>query len=158
MSWIFTAVITAIAIYIGWQIIKTAFKAAIIVWQNGSHAASIATDVAAEAVAGAVLQLAAIAIGAAFSGIARAWAPLQVKLDGAAPPPPEEPRAVKDDYAEALEILGLKDGCTQVQVERRHKDIIRHIHPDVTRQPTEYLAARVNTAKDIIFKRNGWDA
>ena len=51
---------------------------------------------------------------------------------------------------EARLILGLSEGFSRAQVVKAHKSLIQKFHPD--RGGNDYLAARINLAKDILIK------
>ena len=50
---------------------------------------------------------------------------------------------------EALEVLGLKENCSQDDVKSAHKKLIKNIHPD--QGGSDWLAAKINRAKDILL-------
>ena len=50
---------------------------------------------------------------------------------------------------EALSILGLKVGASAEDVKAAHKRLIKQVHPDAG--GSEYLAARINAAKDVLL-------
>ena len=52
---------------------------------------------------------------------------------------------------EAYKILGLKKGCTKVEVTKAANNIQKKIHPDISPE-TSRLSALVNEAKEIILK------
>lgn len=54
---------------------------------------------------------------------------------------------------EALRILGLAPGATPEEIKAAHRRIIEQIHPD--RGGSDYLAAKVNIAKDFLLKTQG---
>lgn len=52
---------------------------------------------------------------------------------------------------EALSVLGLKPGADRQAVLEAHKRLMRLVHPD--RGGTDYLAAKINQARDILLER-----
>lgn len=65
-------------------------------------------------------------------------------------PPAPDPAMTE---AEALRILGLAPGATAEEIKAAHRRIIEQIHPD--RGGSDYLAAKVNHAKDFLLKAQG---
>jgi hypothetical protein len=63
-------------------------------------------------------------------------------------------RAASDQSAraEALAILGLDEGPTEEEVVSAHRSLIQKLHPD--RGGNDFLAAKINQAKDILLKKN----
>ena len=55
------------------------------------------------------------------------------------------------DENEALQILGLATHATQDEIVQRHRQLIQKNHPD--RGGSDYLAAKINKAKDILLAR-----
>lgn len=51
---------------------------------------------------------------------------------------------------EALEVLGLEPGATETQVREAHRTLMKRLHPD--QGGTNYLASRVNQAKDVLLR------
>jgi len=66
----------------------------------------------------------------------------------------ESGRAASDESAMtrvlALEILGLDESADRDQVRKAHKSLMQKMHPD--RGGSEYLAKKINTAKDFLLK------
>ena len=63
-------------------------------------------------------------------------------------------RAASDQSAraEALAILGLDEGSTEDEVVAAHRSLIQKLHPD--RGGNDFLAAKINQAKDILLNKN----
>ena len=63
-------------------------------------------------------------------------------------------RAASDQSAraEALAILGLDEGSTEEEVVAAHRSLIQKLHPD--RGGNDFLAAKINQAKDILLNKN----
>ncbi len=52
---------------------------------------------------------------------------------------------------EALSLLGLTADATHSDISAAHKRLIQRLHPD--RGGTDYLAAKINQAKDVLLKK-----
>lgn len=72
---------------------------------------------------------------------------LNVDWRTARQPPPRGPRSDMT-RAEALAVLGLAEGASDVEIKAAHRRLIRRTHPDAG--GTADLAARINRAKDVL--------
>lgn len=54
------------------------------------------------------------------------------------------------DRVEALQILGLDENASREDIIHAHRRLIQKMHPD--RGGSDYLAARINLAKDVLLK------
>jgi hypothetical protein len=61
------------------------------------------------------------------------------------------PRTSAMSRAEALTVLGLREGATEEEIRAAHRRLILQTHPD--KGGTNYLAAKINEAKDVLLRR-----
>jgi DnaJ family protein C protein 19 len=66
-------------------------------------------------------------------------------------PPSQRRTAMSRD--EALSVLGLKAGATADEVRAAYKRLMKDFHPD--RGGSDYLAAQINQAKDVLLQDSG---
>jgi hypothetical protein len=61
------------------------------------------------------------------------------------------PRVNSMSRSEALKVLGLEEGASEEQIRAAHRRLIIQTHPD--KGGTNYLAAKINEAKDVLLGR-----
>jgi hypothetical protein len=54
--------------------------------------------------------------------------------------------------AEAMEVLGLSEGATRDDVVAAHRRLMQRLHPDAG--GSDYLAAQINQARDVLLGRS----
>ncbi|ODT50173.1 DnaJ domain-containing protein [Devosia sp. 63-57] len=60
-----------------------------------------------------------------------------------------------DPVAEAYAVLGLKPGADAEAIKAAHRELMKGVHPD--RGGSEFLAAKINQARDLLLERMGKD-
>lgn len=63
---------------------------------------------------------------------------------------PTGPAQTRMTRAEALEVLGLKEGASADDVRTAYKQLIRKVHPDAP-GGSGYLAAKLNQARQVLL-------
>lgn len=61
------------------------------------------------------------------------------------------PRSTTMSRVEALKVLGLEEGVSDEEIRAAHRRLIQQTHPD--KGGTNYLAAKINEAKDVLLRR-----
>ncbi|WP_375202446.1 DnaJ domain-containing protein [Hyphococcus sp.] len=64
--------------------------------------------------------------------------------------PPASPPARRMSEEEALSVLGLKSGASAEEVRSAYRKLIAQLHPD--KGGTDYLAAKINEARDLLLR------
>ncbi|MBM3519472.1 MAG: hypothetical protein FJX63_01655 [Alphaproteobacteria bacterium] len=67
-------------------------------------------------------------------------------------PPPRPPQA-QMTRTEALAVLGLKPGASAADVREAYRRLMKDYHPD--KGGSDYLAAKINAAKDLLLQDLG---
>lgn len=79
------------------------------------------------------------------------WRERAIKLDEMMNAPARPPAAAMQ-AEEAASILGLPVDAAPDAVRAAHKKLIGQLHPD--KGGTDYLAAKINDARDVLLRRN----
>jgi hypothetical protein len=75
-----------------------------------------------------------------------------IEPDAAARPGRPAGRGGPMTEQEAYQILGLEPGASAADIRRAHRTLMKRLHPD--QGGTDWLAARVNEAKDVLLRRH----
>jgi DnaJ-like protein len=70
-----------------------------------------------------------------------------------APPPPPPRRQGSMTPDEAYQVLGLQPGASEAEIRAAHHRLMRSAHPDSG--GSDWLATRVNQARDVLLGRGG---
>lgn len=64
--------------------------------------------------------------------------------------PPQPAPSPRMSRAEALEVLGLREGASRAEMQAAYKHLIRKVHPD-SPGGSGYLASKLNQAKQTLL-------
>jgi hypothetical protein len=143
-------VAVALAIYIGYQLLKKPSpdnKKKL--WQAG---AILLVVLSLLLVAMGKLHWIGAAIAALFTGLKTAWpwlAQYAPKILSKKTHTQNSAADMPSTREHALEVLGLKEGSSTEEIIQAHRRLIQKCHPD--KGGNEYLAAQLNKAKDILI-------
>jgi hypothetical protein len=99
--------------------------------------------------------LAFFALSLLYPLIREHWLARRPRVSAGTPPPgsgaarPGGPMSV----AEAYEVLGLKAGAGEAEIQEAYRRLMRAAHPDSG--GSDWLAARINQARDILLGKSG---
>lgn len=79
------------------------------------------------------------------------WRDRAIKTEEAADSAARIPKVAMQP-AEAASVLGVSVDASPDDIRAAHKKLIAQLHPD--KGGTDYLAAKINDARDILLKRN----
>jgi hypothetical protein len=151
MPKIILLVAVALAIYIGYQLLKKPSpdnKKKL--WQAG---AILLVVLSLLLVAMGKLHWIGATIAALFTGLKTAWpwlARYASKILGIKQASTQQTTSDMPSSREhALQILGLEEGASEADIIQAHRRLIQKCHPD--KGGSEYLAVQLNKAKDILI-------
>jgi hypothetical protein len=78
----------------------------------------------------------------------------QQQSTGSSQPPPRRQSGMTPE--EAYQVLGLHPGATEEEIRAAHHRLMRTAHPDSG--GSDWLATRVNQARDVLLRRNRGNA
>ena len=99
--------------------------------------------------------LAFFALSLLYPLVREHWRARRPRVSTGAPPPgsgaarPGGPMSA----AEAYEVLGLKPGAGEAEIQEAYRRLMRAAHPD--KGGSDWLAARINQARDILLGKSG---
>jgi DnaJ-domain-containing protein 1 len=106
-------------------------------------------------VAGAVYLLTRAGFGWAAVGLVLLYSAARRLGNRARPAPsaagPGDPTRPPMSREEAYQVLGLEPGASPERIRDEYKRLMKKMHPD--QGGTNYLAARINEAKDVLLGR-----
>ncbi|HST75818.1 MAG TPA: DnaJ domain-containing protein [Acetobacteraceae bacterium] len=100
--------------------------------------------------------LAFFALSLLYPLIRERWLARWPRVGPGAPPPPGSGAARSGgpmSLAEAYEVLGLKAGASEAEIQEAYLRLMRAAHPDSG--GSDWLAARINQARDILLGKGG---
>lgn len=65
------------------------------------------------------------------------------------PPGPRAASTGRMSRDEAYQVLGLKEGASEIDIRDAHRKLMAQLHPD--KGGTDYLAAKINEARDVLL-------
>jgi len=167
---ILEAMIGILLFYTGWILFLGALRVGNLLLQASIEGGLKFVEIVSTLAAKGIRSFVGVFIGLAYVLIVTSWVPLGKafdalrnwtwkKLDEA---PKHEGRApniddlVKeaDPMVEARDILGLGLSFSRADFDAQYRKLMRSVHPDVS--GSNWLATRVNGAKDTIMKQKGW--